>query len=467
MAEPTYPPGPNLIRLLFMYVKAGCNTLHFMQSLKQRYGDIVHVKLAGKHYYLFNHPEHIEAILMAGDKVKRSIPMPMQRALGKGLICSADEHHRRARALIQPFFQKQSAQEMEATILGYAQQQMQPWKDGQVRDIEAEMIHLTLGIILKTVFGTDFGDEIGKFADAAGKVHKNGNATPPAFLNTMLARLPLVGRYTPLGVARRYLDDKIYRLIRTRREEGEVVGKDLLSMLLRLQLQAGEKEREFITDKLIRDEAITMLTAGHETISSALAWTWHLLSQHPKAEQTLHDELETVLGGRLPGAEDLPKLRYTRMVFSESMRLYPPVWAAARCVLAEIKIGGYLLPIRSRVYFTQALVHRDSRFHPDPDRFDPERFLPGERSKRTSCSYFPFGAGNRQCVGEGFAWMEGLLLIATLAQQWRFHPVDGHPIEVEPLIALQPKFGMRMVLEKRHPLLRPQKELLETHGTVV
>ncbi len=445
-----YPPGPGLIRLFSMYLSARCNTLRFMQRLKDEYGDIVHVRLAGKHYYLLNHPEHIEAILMAGDKVKRSIPMPMQRALGKGLICSADEHHRRARALIQPFFQKQSTQEMEAAILGYAQQQTQAWKDGDIRDIEAEMIHLTLGIILKTIFGTDFGSEIVQFAEAAGKVHENGNATPPAFINTMLARLPLIGKYTPLGAARKYLDGKIYQLIQARRQEGSINGKDLLSMLLRLQLQADEETRRFVTDKLIRDEVITMLTAGHETISSALSWTWHLLGQHPQAEAALHEELESVLAGRTPGVEDLPKLRYTRMVFSESMRLYPPVWAAARCV-----------------YFTQALVHRDSRFFPDPDRFDPERFLPGERAKRTNCSYFPFGAGNRQCIGEGFAWMEGLLLIAALAQQWRFRSLDNHPVEVEPLIALQPKFGMRMVLQKRPVSSSSNKELAEAHGTAI
>lgn len=467
MTEPTYPPGPSLIRLLLMYAQSRCNTLRFMQSLKDKYGDSVHTRLAGKDYYLFSHPEHIEAILMAGDKMKRSIPLPMQQALGKGLICSADEHHRRAKALIQPFFQKQSMQDMEAIILGYAKQQTQPWKDGDVRDIEEEMIHLTLGVILKVIFGTDFGAEIEKFADAAGKVHENGNATPPAFINTMLARLPLVGKYTPLGVARRYLDGKIYQLIRTRREEGSINGKDLLSMLLRLQLQADEKTRRFVIDRLIRDEVITMLTAGHETISSALAWTWHLLSQHPKAEQTLQDELETVLGSRMPGVEDLPKLRYTRMVFSESMRLYPPVWAAARCVLSEMEVGGWQLPVYSRVYFTQVLVHRDARFFPEPDRFDPERFLPGERSKRTNCSYFPFGAGNRQCIGEGFAWMEGLLLIAALAQQWRFRPLTGHPIEVDPLIALQPKFGIRMVLEKRRPSHHPDKELVETHDAAV
>jgi cytochrome P450 len=450
-----------------MYVAAGCNSLRFMERLARRYGDILHVRLAGKHYYLINHPEQIETVLLAEYQVKRSIPQPMQHALGKGLICSADEHHRRARALIQPFFQKQSTQEIAATILGYAQQQLQPWRDGDVRDIEAEMIHLTLGIILKTMVGTDFGDAIGAFANAAGTVHKNGNATPGAFIHTLLARLPLVGRYTPLGRARSYLDQTVYRLICTRRDAGTVDGKDLLSMLLRLKLHGDPETRKFITDRMIRDEVLTMLTAGHETISSALAWTWHLLSLHPEAEQALHEELETVLAGRQPSVEDLPKLRYTRMVFSESMRLYPPVWAAARSTMAELNVGGYRIPTRSRIYFTQYLVHRDARFHPDPDRFDPERFLPGEQAKRPKFSYFPFGGGNRQCIGEGLAWMEALLLIAFLGQRWRFRPVPGHPIEVEPLIALQPKFGMRMILEERRVIRQPHTEPLETHDAAV
>ncbi len=467
MAEQAYPPGPSLIRMFFMYAAARGNSLHLMQRLTRRYGDAIHLSLGGRHYYVFNHPDYIEDILMAADNVKRSTPEPMQRALGNGLICSSEDHHRRIRAIIQPVFQKLSPKDMAATILGYAQQQTHSWKDRETRNIEEEMIHLTLGVILKMVFGTDFGDAITAFPQPASRVHENGNATAGAIINTLLERLPLLGPRLPLGKARRHLDGVIYRLIATRREEGQVAGNDLLSTLLRVQLYGSDRDRELVTDKVIRDEVITMLTAGHETISSALTWTWHLLAEHPEAEQKLHDELDTVLGSRQPSVEDLPRLQYTRMVFSESMRLYPPVWSAARRAMEALEVGGYSIPKGSFLAFTQYLIHRDARFHPEPDKFNPERFLPGEQAKRPKFSYFPFGAGTRQCIGEGFAWMEGLLLIAALAQQWRFHSVPSHPVEVEPLIALQPKFGIHMRLKKRCATEQTQKELLEVYGATV
>jgi cytochrome P450 len=268
-----------------------------------------------------------------------------------------------------------------------------------------------------------------------------------------------------LGAARRHLDDTIYQLIRARRQKGDVNGEDLLSTMLRLQQEPSNQA--FLTDQSIRDELLTMLTAGHETISSALAWTWYLLARHPEAEQRVHDELAAALAGRRPTIEDLPKLSYARMVFAESMRLYPPVWASARRLVRDLDIGGYRIPDGACVYFTQYLVHRDARFHPDPNRFNPERFLPDEQAKRPKYAYFPFGGGNRQCIGEGFAWTEALLLIAALAQHWRFRLVAGHPIEVDPLIALQPKFGIRMILEKRRPSTPRRTEPSETHGAAV
>ncbi len=453
------PPALHAFKSLLIYLQEGCDSLRYMERITREYGDMVHLKIGWKNNYLFNHPDLIEKILLAGYQVRRSTPPPMKRVLGKGLICSfgvpAGDRHRTMRQLIQPFFQKQSVSEMGGLMVEYAEAKMREWKDGDIRDMEEEMIHLALGIILKVLVGTDFHDDIHEVAKATAVMHKNGNATPQAIWNIHMERIPFVGKRTELGRARKYLDGKIYELIRSRREANDLEGKDFLSMLLRYQKDnAG---RGYVTDKQIRDEIMTMLTAGHETISSALAWTWYLLSENPEAEQKLHEELDAVLKGKSPAAEDIPKMRYTRMIFSETMRLYPPVWSSARRPVNDLDIRGYTIPKDSCVYFSQYLVHRDPRFFPQPERFDPERFSPEETLKRPKFAYFPFGAGNRQCIGEGFAWTEGILLIAALAQKWRFRFVPGHPIQLKPLIALQPKFGIKMVLEKRifSPILSP------------
>ncbi len=467
MSKIQYPPGPPLLKALALYLQSGGDNLRFMQRVTQEYGDIVYLQVGWKRNYLLNHPDFIEKVSMAGYQVRRSTPPPMKRALGKGLICSygvpPGERHRTMRQLMTPYFQKLSVHDTAAMILECAEQAMKNWQGGETRDMEKEMIHLTLAIILKMLVGTDFGESLDAIGKSADIVHENITATPPAVFNTLLERMPLLGPKTKLGRARAHLDSKIYELMEDRRNKNKLDGPDLLSMLLRLQA-AGEGG-EYLKDKQIRDEIITMLMAGHETISSALAWTWYLLSQHPEVEKKFHEEIETVFKGRTPTGEDLPALQYTRMVFSETMRLYPPVWLAARRPVEDLEIGGFNIPKGSGIYFVHYLIHRDPRFHQDPECFNPERFLPEEKAKRPKFYYFPFGAGNRSCIGEGFAWTEGLLLMAAIAQKWRFHLMPGQRIGLKPLIALQPKFGMRIILEKRKPAEHFKKEPLAAHGT--
>jgi cytochrome P450 len=195
---------------------------------------------------------------------------------------------------------------------------------------------------------------------------------------------------------------------------------------------------------------MTIFLAGHETTANALTWTWYLLSQHPAVEARLHEELDEVFAGdRVPEAEDAPRLPYTEMILAEAMRLYPPAWAIGRLSLKDEEIGGYLIPARSLVLLSPYTMHRDERYFPEPTRFDPERWTPEAREARPAYSYFPFGGGQRRCIGEGFAWMEGILLIATLARKWRMRLVPHHPVETNPVITLRPKHGMRMAVEKR------------------
>jgi cytochrome P450 len=264
----------------------------------------------------------------------------------------------------------------------------------------------------------------------------------------LLEKLPLPPRRR-FERARARLDAVIYRIVEERRREGRDRG-DLLSTLLHAVDEEGD--RTGMTDEQLRDELMTIFLAGHETTANALAWTWYLLSQHPDVEARLHGELEEVLKGRAPTAEDFPRLRYAEMVVAESMRLYPPAWAVGRLALEDHEAGGYLIPRGSLVLVSQYVMHRDPRFWPEPERFDPGRFTPEARSARPQFSYFPFGGGPRRCVGEGFAWMEAVLILATLARRWRLRLAPGADVRTEPRITLRPgKGGMRMKAEGRKP----------------
>jgi cytochrome P450 len=254
--------------------------------------------------------------------------------------------------------------------------------------------------------------------------------------------LPKVRRFER---ARARLDSTIYRIIAERRASGEDRG-DLLSMLL---LAQDEDTGGRMTDKQVRDEALTLFLAGHETTAQALTWTWYLLSQNPDCERKLHDEIDSVLGGRIPEFDDLPRLRYTEMVLTESMRLYPPAWAIGRKATAPFQLGGYEIPKGAILILSPYVTQRDPRFFPDPERFDPERWTPENADARPKFSYYPFGGGARLCIGERFAWMEGTLVLAAIAQQWRLRLAPRHRVEPLPLLTLRSKYGMKMTVERR------------------
>lgn len=307
------------------------------------------------------------------------------------------------------------------------------------------MMALTMAIVGKTLFD----------ADVAGEAEEIG-----ASLTTVVSffprfTLPFAGllQSLPLPSNRRFekararLDATIYRLIAERRASGEDRG-DLLSMLMAARDEEGDGTG--MSDLHLRDELMTLFLAGHETTANALVWTFLLLSQNPEAERRLHAEIDEALAGRAAGPEDLPRLGYVERVFAESMRLFPPAWGLGRRALQEVEIGGYLLPRGSHVATAPWVVHRDPRFWPDPLRFDPDRFLPEARVSRPKFAYFPFGGGARQCIGEPFAWMEGVLIVATLAQKWRLRLAPGQVVEPQALITLRPRHGMRMVPEARH-----------------
>jgi cytochrome P450 len=246
--------------------------------------------------------------------------------------------------------------------------------------------------------------------------------------------------------ARARLDAIIYGLIRERRASGGDRG-DLLSMLL--LAQDDEDKGRGMSDLQVRDEAMTIFLAGHETTANALMWTWYLLSQTPAAERKLHDEIDRVLGGRLPTMADIPTLPYVERVVTESMRLYPPAWLIGRRAINSYPINGYVAPARSIIIMSQWVVHRDARYFHEPGRFNPDRWTPAFKASIPQFAYFPFGGGRRRCIGESFAWMELTLIVAALAQQWRFELVPDHPVVPQPLVTLRAKHGMKMIAKRR------------------
>jgi cytochrome P450 len=243
--------------------------------------------------------------------------------------------------------------------------------------------------------------------------------------------------------ARKRIDAVVYRMIESHRKDGHN-GGSLLDMML-----AASPDRSAASEQSLRDQVITIFLAGYETVANALSWTWFLLSQNPDCERRFHEEIDRELRGRAPGFDDVPRLHYVEMVFAESMRLYPPAWAMGRYARNDFRLGEFSLPAKTTVLISQFITHRDARFFPDPLRFDPERFTPENKARRTKFTYFPFGAGFRQCIGESFAWMEGVLLLATIGQKWKLKLAPGHLVEPEPLITLRPKYGMRMLVEAR------------------
>jgi len=245
--------------------------------------------------------------------------------------------------------------------------------------------------------------------------------------------------------ARARLDAIIYDMIAERRTSGRDHG-DLLSMLLTAQ---DEDDGGVMTDKQVRDEAMTILLAGHETTANALTWTWYLISQSPEIEAKLHDEIDRVREGRLPTVADLPALSFVEKIVTEAMRLYPPAWIVGRRAIAEYPIGEYVAPPRTIMIMSPWILHRDPRYFPDPDRFHPDRWTPAFKAALPQFAYFPFGGGPRRCIGESFAWMELALVVSTIAQRWRLRLVPGHPVELQPVVTLRTKHGMKMTTSAR------------------
>ena len=457
-----YPAGPRLLPRLLAGGPFRKNSAEFMLENAQEFGDLNHYRGFGRHVYQLNHPELLNDFF-ARDAPNHHRNLVMQRAgdvLGHGLLTSEEPLHMRQRRLAQPAFLRERIAAYAEVIGANALSLTSRWKPGTVTDVHPEMLELALRIVGKCLFDLDTLDDVAAIASA---VDSFMSFMPLSFVpfSKQIQRLPIPSMLR-LERGKAHLDRLIYGMIAERRADPTDRG-DLLSMLLNATDAEGEAEgfgaedsgarkaSTTMTDQQLHDECVTIILAGHETTANALSFALHLLAHHQEVQQRLADEAAEVLGDRAPTAADYPRLAYSTQVFAETMRLYPPVWVTARTCVRPYEIAGYAVPKGATLLAPQFAVHRDARFWDDPEVFDPTRFAAEKKSSRPRYSYFPFGGGSRQCIAEGLAWMEGALVLAVIARDWRLAPAAGATREaaIRPAITLRPANGIPLRIERR------------------
>ena len=426
----------------------------FLLQIARQYGDIVRYPVGPLAAYLVVHPDGVKHVLQ--DNAKNYSKDTFQYNLlssitGRGLLTSDGDFWLRQRRLAQPAFHRQRIAGFAGLMTAYAEAMLARWEDfaarGEPIDVAAEMMHLALQIVGKALFSIEIGSAADELAQATLVVldHIVGRARTFGMVPQWLPTPGNLRYRKALAV----LEDAVNATIAQRRRDPGNTA-DLLAMLM--SARDAETAVRGMTDRQLRDEMMTILIAGHETVASALAWTWYLLATDPAAEAKLHAELAAVLGGRTPQVDDLPDLRYTQAVFEEALRLYPPAWIITRKALADDEILGCRVPANALVVASPYVTHRQAALWPDPEAFDPDRFSEERAAGRPRFAYYPFGGGPRLCIGDQFAMTEAKLVIATVAQRCRLIPVPGHPIAVEPGVTLRPKHGLLMRIEMRDRL---------------
>jgi cytochrome P450 len=466
-----FPPGPTYKmpgKLLRQFIHDPINTL---STIARKYGDISYFKLGSERVYLINNPDYIEKVLIYDQhNFKKGKRLQTAKAiLGEGLVTSEGEFHNHQRRLIQPIFHSKQIMIYSNIMTEYAVRMCNRWKGRTTVDISEEMMRLTLGIICKSVLNYDVESEAQEVGKALTTV-RNYSKRLQSPIGHVLNKIPILPVPKRAREARKKLDSLVYGLITDRRQHEESDNNRRYNDLLSRLMQAQESNTADhvshngvsststsptsgfdgkMSDKQVRDEVMTIFIAGHETTSNALTWTFYLLSQYPNVERKLHDEIELVLENRIPAADDIPKLRYTEMVLSESMRLYPPVWTMGRHFENDYSVGEYTIPAGSSILMSQYVMHHDPRYYEKPEEFNPDRWTDDFKTHLPRFSYFPFGGGIRGCIGEPFAWMEGVLIIATVVQEWSMRLIPSQRIKLDPAITLRSKYGMKMKLSQR------------------
>jgi cytochrome P450 len=447
--SPQKAPGPRSGLGIRQAIAFRRSPLTYLQRLAADYGDVALFRIGWRNAFLLNHPDLVQEFLVVhASKQVRGLVMQRGRAvMGDGLLTSEEPLHATQRRLLQPAFHRERIARYAKVMGEYASRACKRWRVGEIIDLRKEMMELTLAILGKTLFNRQFEEDAGEIADAVTELMSLVNLVFVPF-SKQLFRLPLPG-FRQFQKVRQRFDRLIYGLIEERMRSG-AGGDDLLSMLLQQQLIEGSRAQAI---RQVRDECLTILLAGHETIANALTWALFLLSQHPQHANRIRAEVTHAAGGKDLNAEHYEKLPFTRRALAESMRLYPPVWVLARTLTESCSIGAYTAPQGSILFASQYLLHHDSRFFPAPDAFDPDRFL--GNSKAHQFAYFPFGFGPRRCIGEGFALMEGALALGTILRRWEVELLPETKLVLDPKITLRPKF----------PVLVRVKPVQELRGT--
>ncbi len=421
--------------------------IEFFRSAAEKYGDIFTFRVGTQRAYFIKSPAYIKEVLKTKQSsfVKEDFLKRGKIILGEGLVTSDGDIHRRQRRLVQPAFHNDRISACASTMVDFAQLTAAKWEDNTEVEMTQEMLHLTLRIVAKTLFNADvekdardFGEVLSSFLELFNLLifpfEEDGDRPPDTTAKAITH-------------AREKIDEIIYRLMDERRKSGEDAG-DLLSVLMKSTNSEDGGQR--MSDQQLRDEMVTIFLAGHETIANAMTWTWYLLSQNPEVEQKFHEELDSVFtGNRAPTIEDIPALEFTRNVFAESMRLFPPVWALGRKATEDCVIGERPIPKDSIILMSQYVTHRDPEYFDEPEKFKPERWTLEMQESLPDFAYFPFGGGARRCIGEQFSWTEGILLLATFGREWRFRMDSAREPEPLFLLTLRPKRPLNFVVEKR------------------
>ncbi len=442
-------PGPHSLNPLQSALAFRRAPLQFLTELQRNYGDIVQFRLVIWTTLFMSHPDYIKHILQDNHRNYNRDALIFQIArplVGNGLITVLDgDDWLRQRKLVQPAFHRQRIAALGTVMTDATNVMLQQWdtyaRKRQIFDIGEEMTNLALQIVSQSLFNVDVSPKSHSFRQAfslasAFLIDYFSMPFPPLSVRTP--------RHRRFWSAIETMETLAYEIIRTRRQQQEDVG-DVLSMLL----DAVDENGQRMDDKQLRDEVMTLLLAGHETSASTLMWTWYLLTQYPEVQEHLHAELDQILAGRTPTAEDLPQLHYTRMILEEAIRLYPVAWLLMRRAIQDDEIDGYHIPANSSILWTPYVTHRHPDFWEKPEQFYPEHFSPACLAKRPRHAYLPFGSGPRTCIGNTFAMTETQLVLATIAQQYKVSLAPGYHVELEALLTLRPKNGVFVSIERR------------------
>jgi cytochrome P450 len=432
------PPGPTGLPLLGNLLDVSRDVLRYYEEWSRQYGDVVALRLAAWPAILLNHPEYIEYVLVKNHRNFIKFPFffrHVQAIFGQGLLTSEGEVWHRQRRLMAPaFHERRLAGYGEATVR-FSKRMLENWRPGELRNVHADMMALTLSIAAKTLFDAEVESEVIEISQAFNAItdeiavrFRRPFRIPDA--------IPIPGNVRYVRGVRR-IDRVVHRIIRERRQQGGDRG-DLLSMLMSAKDDGGRP----MSERQLRDEVITLLLAGHETTALALSWTWYLLSRNPDIDAKLASELRDVLGGRAPAAADLPRLTFIGQVVTEAIRLCPPVWGFGREAVEDCEIGGYSVSKGTTIIISPWVLHRNPRYFEHPKAFRPERWSGDFVRQLPRFAYIPFGGGPRICIGNRFAMMESALILATVAQRFRLEWQTNHLAVPYPSITLRPKEGI-------------------------